>query len=189
MPGATAPKIMLIRHGEKPHESFKGVTHLGDHNKHSLIVPGWARAGALAVLFRPFDGHFQHESLATPHHLYATRPDSEGHSRRELELFYPLSVLLSLRINNEYDNSEAQCRAMADAAMAHDAPVLICWHHGTIPHVANHFLKGSKATCPQVWDSARFDMVWVFDLQPDRTYSFTQVPQNLMIGDLNTPIG
>ncbi len=188
MPDATTPKIMLIRHGEKPYDHYKGVTHLGNQNKHSLIVPGWARAGALAVLFRPFDGHFQHEALATPHHLYATKPDSEGQSRRELELFYPLSVLLYLRINDEFDNSDAQCKAMAESAMAHDKPVLICWHHGTIPAVGNYFLRGSKDTCPQEWDSARFDVVWVFDLQSDGTYSFTQVPQNVMDGDLNTPI-
>jgi hypothetical protein len=45
-------KIMLIRHAKKPNGSPPaGVTEDGLEDKHSLIVRGWQRAGALVAFF------------------------------------------------------------------------------------------------------------------------------------------
>jgi len=47
----------------------------------------------------------------------------------------------------------------------------------------------AQNTAPQKRPGDRFDVVWVFDL--DKTtgeYSFSQVPQNLLAGDQDSPI-
>ncbi|MGX7000321.1 hypothetical protein [Caballeronia sp. KNU42] len=51
-------KIMVIRHGEKPAGTTPpcGVTTEGEQDAQSLLVAGWTRAGALAVLFAPARG-------------------------------------------------------------------------------------------------------------------------------------
>lgn len=49
----TATKIMLIRHAEKPIKDFYGVTDKGVRDRHTLIVKGWQRAGALVVVYKP----------------------------------------------------------------------------------------------------------------------------------------
>ncbi|HTS46866.1 MAG TPA: hypothetical protein VMH05_02920 [Bryobacteraceae bacterium] len=47
----------------------------------------------------------------------------------------------------------------------------------------------NSTTAPQTWPSARFDVVWVFDINPaTNTYTFNQLPQLLLQGDLPTPI-
>jgi hypothetical protein len=49
--------IMVIRHAEKPKvnpgepDLGLGVSEMGEEDKHSLVVRGWQRAGAWAVLF------------------------------------------------------------------------------------------------------------------------------------------
>ena len=45
--------LMIIRHAEKPDESFpgSGFTENGDKDKKSLVIRGWQRAGAWATLF------------------------------------------------------------------------------------------------------------------------------------------
>ena len=45
--------IMVIRHAEKPDSGNVGVQLDGSQDADSLIVQGWQRAGALAVLFDP----------------------------------------------------------------------------------------------------------------------------------------
>ena len=73
--------------------------------------------------------------------------------------------------------------AIADAAMSCGGIALISWQHQDIPAMANHIL-GNKTTAPQKWPGNRFDVVWVFDLDPvSKTYSFRQVPQRLLAGD------
>jgi hypothetical protein len=66
--------------------------------------------------------------------------------------------------------------------------VLIAWEHEFVPSIANLIL-GNSSTVPQSWPSARFDVVWTFDLSAvTNTYTFNQLPQLLLQGDLSTPI-
>jgi hypothetical protein len=64
--------------------------------------------------------------------------------------------------------------------------VLISWAHGEIPDIVKG-LSISKATAtmvPATWPDARFDLVWVFDLNPtSNDYRFSQQPQLLLSGD------
>jgi hypothetical protein len=65
---------------------------------------------------------------------------------------------------------------------------LISWQHELIPSIAN-IIVGNQTTVPQSWPGNRFDIVWVFDLvTSSNTYSFSQVPQCLLAGDLPDPI-
>jgi hypothetical protein len=192
-------KIMIIRHAEKPPKDDDaaggsavagkkvlegppyGVDPDGNNTNESLIVQGWQRAGALIGLFAPPPGTSQNPVLATPQFLFA----SDSKSKRPLETIEPLALKLNLKRTTDPKQDH---NAIADAAMACGGTALICWQHEDIPQMANHIL-GNKTTVPQKWPGHRFDMVWVFDLDPSsKTYSFSQVPQLLLAGDSDTPI-
>src|SRR5215469_3317059 len=98
---ATPTKIMVIRHAEKPDATHAGVTAHGTEDKECLIVRGWQRAGALAVLFDPANGSLQNANLAVPKVIYASDPekgskvaDADGpvgsKSKRPLQTITPL---------------------------------------------------------------------------------------------------
>lgn len=188
----TTSKIMVIRHAEKPTGNYQGINVYGTEDEESLIVQGWQRAGALVALFDPFNGPLQNTELAVPDVLYASVPRTPGESKkkyskseRPLETITPLSQRLQIDINLNYGADEY--KDMADDAMAQTGTVLIAWQHSDIPHIANHIQAVN--TAPQSWPDDRFDVVWVFDLDESTgTYSFSQVPQNLLAGDQNTGI-
>src|SRR5437762_12633553 len=79
-----ATKIMVIRHAEKPAPDFApyGFNFEGDRDKECLTARGWQRAGGLANLFAPTDGHFQNALLAKPKFLYASKPLKRKGSKR-----------------------------------------------------------------------------------------------------------
>ena len=76
---------------------------------------------------------------------------------------------------------------MAEAAAACGGIALIAWQHENIPAIASA-IHGASGF-PTKWPGTRFDIVWVFDLQADgKSYSFSQVPQMLLAGDLASVI-
>ena len=180
-------KILLIRHAEKPAKDSPpfGVTLKGDRSKESLEVRGWQRAGALTHLLAPLDGRFQHPELAKPQFLYASKPVKRRGSRRPIETIKPLAEKLGMEINCEYRRSEFE--DMLDEVFLHKGVVLICWQREYIPGIASYILDYQKYV-PE-WPEDRFDMFWVFDLDPKSgRYKFKQVPQRLLSGDRVTPI-
>lgn len=181
-----ATKIMIVRHAEKPADSGApyGVDSSGNQDPESLIPRGWQRAGALATLFDPADGHFQSPDIAVPQHLYASGVGKHSNSLRPQETITPLSEKLDININNKYKKEDGA--DMIDDAMGCNGIVLIAWEHQDIPEIANQIL-GNNTTAPQTWPGDRFDIVWVFDLQ-NGAYNFSQVPQRLLAGDSDTVI-
>ena len=193
-----APKIMIIRHAEKPAQPPppNGVDIGGNQNKDSLIPQGWQRAGALAVLFAPSKGPLQNPNLATPKFIYAAAsPDPEEGNRPE-QTVMPLvaklqksGVLLAPNFNFKKGKEET----LVESAMSCDGVVLISWPHGRIPTLAG-YIPLSKKSPPLPkgkWPSDRFDMVWVFDYDTGRGkggYVFSQVPQLLLADDSSDPI-
>mmetsp|Transcript_33868 Transcript_33868/g.49793 ORF Transcript_33868/g.49793 Transcript_33868/m.49793 type:complete len:283 (+) Transcript_33868:213-1061(+) len=174
-----ATKIMIIRHAEGPNDKGKpkAINKDGHETAHSLIVRGWQRAGALVSLFRPFNLVFQNEALAVPDYLYALRTSNCVDSERPRDTIAPLSGRLDLNINQTFAKEEY--KELVDAAMQQPGVVLISWIHEQIPCIANLILGTTKA--PQKWDPHRFDLVFVFDLDPSTgSYTFSQVPQNLL---------
>ena len=179
---------MLLRHAEKPSKDGPpfGITRKGERSKESLEIRGWQRAGALANLFAPASDHLQHRALATPRFLYASKPLRRKGSRRPLETITPLAEKLAIRINSDYQRS--QLVSMVEDAVSRRGVVLICWQREFIPDIASLIL-GAKKIAPGAWPENRYDMIWVFDLQrSSSTYKFRQVPQELLAGDLVTPI-
>ena len=183
-----ATKIMVIRHAEKPATDLApyGVTLKGERDKESLAVRGWQRAGALANLFAPTNGHFQTPSLAEPQFLYASKPIKRKGSKRPITTIMPLAEKLAIEINSDFPRFEVE--SMLEEAFLCNGVVLICWQREYIPKIADHIL-GNKVIAPQDWPEDRFDVVWVFDRDPSSgQYGFEQVPQMLLMGDLATPI-
>jgi len=102
-----------------------------------------------------------------------------------METVTPLADKLGLDLQAQFTKGmETQ---VAQAAMAESGPVLVCWQHKALHLVANAVL-GDDTTAPQTWPGDRFDVVWVFDLQPGGSYTFSQLPQLLLKGDSPDPI-
>jgi hypothetical protein len=180
-------KIMVIRHAEKPDNSGSpyGVTVKGEKDSESLIIQGWQRSGALACFFAPTHGALQNPGLATPEFLFASGVGKHSESKRPKETITPLSSKLNLKINTGFLKEKLE--DMVKAAIACDGIVLIAWQHQDIPAIANQILGNENA--PQVWPEGRFDLVWVFDWNhSSKSYSFSQIPQCLLAGDLPTVI-
>jgi hypothetical protein len=178
----TTTKIMVIRHAEKPPDSGAplGVTPEGAPDKESLIVPGWQRAGALACFFAPTHGPLQRKELAIPQHLFASASKSGSGSQRPLQTITPLASKLGLTPKT---HKKSDTDKVAGDARTCGGTALVCWQHEDIPTIANAIL-GNRTTVPQKWPEDRFDLVWVFDLEPSsKSYGFTQVPQCLLKGD------
>lgn len=180
-PIRNARRIMVIRHAEKPIGLNKGITVKGTPSPNSLIVKGWQRAGALAMLFAPTNSKPNNSGqLATPDYLYASPAGKESKSKRSLETISPLKNRLKLPVKKKFSREEY--KAMANHAMKQTGTVLISWTHEYIPLIANHILSNKEA--PQNWPGDRFDMIWIFELDSTTgEYKFSQMPQNILPGD------
>jgi hypothetical protein len=183
----TATKIMVIRHVEKPDGLDAGVGITGKKSAHDPIVRGWQRAGALTVFFGPTFPPLQSKAIETPEFLFA----SNDTSQRPIDTITPLSMKLGVEIDTSFDEgSEAE---MVAAAKQCDGVVLIAWQHGKIPTIAAAILEDPTLidSVPTKWPGNRFDIVWIFDLDTKGktpAYTFTQVPQLVLAGDLPSVI-
>ena len=137
---ASAAKIMIIRHAEKPEGSVQGVDIGGNDGTENLTVQ---RAGALARFFAPLSGQFQRPGIAQPQFLFASGPvgksqkkdDGDGSkSQRPEQTITQLSQLIGVTIDSAFvKGHEAQ---VAAAAVASGDVVLIAWQHEDIPAIA-----------------------------------------------------
>jgi broad specificity phosphatase PhoE len=152
----------------------------GGENPAALTATGWKRANALVGLFNPADGALARPPLAKPVTLFA----SGSRSLRPKQTIAPLAAALDLSVTTFLKGQEAQLVAAANRA---EGPVLISWQHEAIPEIAALIRGGSQGVPPR-WPGHRFDLVWVFDLQPSGGWSFTQVPQLVMLNDSAKPI-
>ena len=180
-----ASVIMLIRHAEKPTGSGAphGVDPKGNHDKESLIVQGWQRAGALVELFDPAVGKLR-TGLTKPTALFASNPGSHG-SKRPLETITPLAQRLNMTVSTPVKDGET--KQIADILAATPGAPLAAWQHQDIPAIAGH-LKHVHPKPPMKWPGDRFDIVWVFTRRSDGSLKFTQVPQLLLAGDKHSVI-
>jgi hypothetical protein len=90
--------ILIIRHAEKPGETWpgSGLTSGGKEDEKSLVLRGWERAGAWAVLFGTSLGA---ESYPKPSAIYAANPEAislDETSQRPFQTVIPLSERLGI---------------------------------------------------------------------------------------------
>lgn len=176
--------LMIVRHAEKPPDSGnpRGIDANGDNDKHSLVVTGWARAGALVELFAstrnpPAAG------LLKPDALYASL-GGDSKSQRPMQTLLPLAARLGQNINTTFGKG-SESNVAAELA-ARSGTTLVAWEHEAIPAIVAG-LGTVDPTPPSKWPDGRFDMVWVFSATGPG-WRFHQVPQLLLAGDSPNPI-
>lgn len=193
----TVSKIMIIRHAEKPEGSDQGVMPDGSQSAEALIVQGWQRSGGLVALFDPARGPLQSPELATPGAIIASWTSATSGSQRPLQTVASLAQALGL--TPVTFDKDAKHHPEVDAALAATGTVLIAWQHEDIQDIAEHVAGKSGLPVtptppstwpPPSWPGSRFDLVWVFDVvgNPPTSWTFTQVPQLLLPGDLSSVI-
>lgn len=205
--GATAPPevIYLIRHGEKPADlppagpgqsaptptAPFGVDDQGVQDEHSLLPRGWQRSGALAVLFAPALGA-PRAGLQIPATLLSPSYGDPGKTaaHRTYQTIQGLSDRLGLQITSDFAEGQ-EPQLAASVVSTYSGVVLICWEHQHIPALASSLPVIPGAVIPQKWPGDRFDVIWTFTLVPGAAparYTFGQVPQQLLSGDMGTVI-
>jgi hypothetical protein len=166
---AKAPAVVfLIRHGEKP---LTGKDP-------DLSPMGYQRAQAIPSLFLAKPGSTKLPRLPRPDALFATAPSKN--SNRPIETITPLSQALHLRIDEDFSDDDAAPLAKEVLSGKYAGKVvLICWHHGEIPNVAQAF---GVTNAPRKWDPGVFDQIWMLEWI-DGKVQFTTLPEVLLSGD------
>jgi hypothetical protein len=160
--------ILIIRHAEKPETGML------------LTATGYERARDYVGYFNQFqiDGQPLHLD-----HLFCTA-DSKGSQRPRLTIT-PLSQALKLKPDNRYASKDAPKLAQDIRAQSYGQELLICWHHGEIPHL----LQGLGADPGQVLPDGKWpDNVfgWLIELRYDATGRLQEtrlIHENLMPDD------
>jgi broad specificity phosphatase PhoE len=149
--------IMIVRHAEKPTKSNEqlGIRPNGEHDRHSLSVRGWTRAGALVGLFAPQLGE-PRAGLTRPDAIYASGHADDG-SRRPVQTVTPLAERLSKDIHSGC--GAVQESELAAKLEAHRGAVLVAWQHEAISKLVGE-LGAVAPAVPQHWPDDRFDVVW-----------------------------
>jgi hypothetical protein len=163
-PPSTAPAIVLImRHAEKP----------SDDKDPNLAPQGFRRAQALPSLFTG-----PQPRLPRPQFLFAS--DAAKHSNRPIETIQPLSQALQERINHDFVDLETGPIAKQILSGKYAGKVvLICWHHGEIPHLVQAL---GVTDAPHKWDPNVFDQVWEIRWMGGQPH-FHVVDEQLLPGD------
>jgi hypothetical protein len=191
-----ADVIYIIRHGEKPEEAaprrpapaHRGVDFRGHENEHSLLPRGWQRSGALAALFDPSQGQLR-AGLLVPRMLISPSYGeiSKTAQHRTHQTISGIAERLGIAIAADFEKGQEPELA---AALAKSGPgaVLICWEHAHIPVLASALPLVGGTVIPRKWPADRFDVIWTFTRVAGDEYSFGQVPQLLLSGDVNMVI-
>jgi hypothetical protein len=174
---------MVIRHGEKPDGSEKGIDASGKTDKHSLTQTGWGRARGLVNLFAPASGA-PRPGLARPAAIYAAGQDDGGDGERTRETVAPLAEDLGITVDTTYAKGDEQ--ALVEHVIGQPGPTLISWQHEKIPAIAAAFPQVTP-TPPAQWPDSRFDVVWVFTRSTGR-WHFSQQPELVLPQDRDTVI-
>jgi len=161
--------VFLIRHAEKP---------LGEGKDPNLTPTGFKRANALPSLFLQQPGSSKLPRFPRPDAIFAT--DTAKHSNRPIETITPLSQALHVPVNHSYEDRETAAVAKEVLGGKYVGKVvLVCWHHGEIPHLAQAF---GVTTAPHTWNDTVFDQIWMIEYI-DGKPQFSVLPESLLPGD------
>lgn len=177
-PATTRPKrvVIVMRHAEKDDNADGKEDVL-----HELSERGKQRAQA-----------FKEQWLKGVPAGIPGKPDrciaSKGTtaSNRPLKTIEPYQLAAGLPMNTRYD-AEKDYAALGPWLAQRLDVTLVCLEHSAIVNTCKG-LGTISPGLPKAWDSARFDLYWVFTSDDGKNWKFTQVPQLLLPGDKNTPI-
>ena len=125
--------------------------------------------------------------LALPTAIFASGVGHHSRSLRPQHTVAPLAEKIGVRVNTNYTKGEEQ--ALVTDALEHGGVILIAWEHQLIPKIAI-LIVGNETTCPQSWPDERFDLLWVLERRDlSSGWSFQQIPQQLLSGDVVEPTG
>jgi hypothetical protein len=192
----SALTVLVIRHAEKPDDPDNlklgiGLTTQGTEDKHSLVIRGWQRAGAWAVLFGTGTAG---QDYPKPNVVYAADPAQRSsqdgsHSRRPFETVLPLCNRLHISPVTTHGTGDEV--ALVNEVRQLTGVVLICWEHKQIIQaILPELARGETLpNLPTKWNGDRFDVVLRFDrLQTGAQWSFRQLFPRLLGGDLDVPL-
>ncbi len=164
--------VFIIRHAEKPGDAATDNPQDGI----DLSTRGYERAGALAPYFPATFGKLDA--------LFAAQ--ASKHSNRPVETITPLSTALGLAIDSSIadgDYATLATKILSDARYGGKV-LLVCWHHGNIPALAQS-LGGQPPQTP--WPGDVFDRVWQIDYPPGASspsgLPVKNIAQQLLFGD------
>jgi hypothetical protein len=188
----SALTILIIRHAEKPEESWPGpgFTVNGVPDDKSLVIRGWQRAGSWSALFGTGRGS---PDYPKPDLIYAADPNgtiSPETSQRPFQTVTPLADRLGSRPPDTSCAVGEEVK-LVEAVLSQTGVVLIAWEHKAIartilPRIAK---DQSIPGLPTKWDGNRFDVVLRFDrASPDSPWTFRQLFPCLLSGDSDTPM-
>jgi hypothetical protein len=189
----SALTVLIIRHAEKPDdaEQGQGITELGEHDRHSLTVRGWQRAGAWAALFgsATFGAAYPR-----PDAVYAASPDKTDTgdmvaTRRALQTVLPLCRRLHIEPIRRFGVTDEK-HLVAEIKQL-TGVVLVCWEHKKITADILPGFLGAQALphMPAKWDAARYDVVVRLDrAQAGAAWSLRQHFPMLLAGDSDVPL-
>jgi hypothetical protein len=202
--------VMIIRHGEKPGNPAKdesGGPHLsilGSARAAALPslftpVPNTStdqtltqmscdvksiKTGRFTGEFKPTQEPAGAPPFPVPDFLFAAQSSTSSH--RPKETITPLSQALNLTIGTPF--SDKQYTQQADEILNNPNTyagkvVLICWHHGKAPDLAEAFNVPHADVKPwKPWDSTVFDLIFQITW-PSSKVQFAVTYQQLLFGD------
>jgi len=146
--------IVLIRHGEEPHDPA---------NPH-LSQEGRTRADRF-VEFMTHDPAMTR--LGAPAAIFATETTNDGNGQRTQETVAPLAKVLRLQVQTPYhgkDYDKLARRVMSDPTLA-GKTVVICWNHEWLPELAAAL---GVTPQPPKWKGKVYDVVYVISYRNRR---------------------
>jgi hypothetical protein len=161
------PKILLIRHGEKPKEC-QDNPKLNDSKFPDLSPEGYARADKLAP--------YLEKKYGKADFIFAAKSSK---TKRPVETITPYSKLVGVPIDSQYDNGDEPKLAgilLSDPKYAGKL-VVICWRHEEMPQFAAA-LNAPVGTYPKKWDSKVYNVFLQFDYTDgNKTPKVTSITQ------------
>jgi phosphohistidine phosphatase SixA len=136
--------ILLMRHGEKPDDPLDPDLSPAGHVRAKQLPP------------------YLLTNFGTPRFLFAST--ASKHSRRPIETLTPLATACQLEIDTSFADQDynALAQTLHDTSQYEGALIVICWHHGYLPPLANA-LKAKPGDYPNPWDASVFNLILKFE--------------------------
>ena len=188
----SALTILIIRHAEKPGESWhgSGLTVNGVPDEKSLVIRGWQRAGCWSALFGAGLGGLDYPA---PSLIYAADPNAttgDEPSQRPYETVIPLAARLGLTPDTKF--AVGQETQLVTTVVGQTGVVLVAWEHKRklMPFYRLSPMVRSYPVCRRSGTARDLTSCSVSIARlPKASWSFRQLCPCLLSGDSAKPMG